>query len=246
MKVIEERYSVLKNDYDVIQNKYTALTHTSTKVITENNILKTRISELNDTVSRLTRECRESQQLYEENLDNYNTLKADFNKKVTECDALQLDLTLASKRIIDFKEENIALKKDLNNGEIMRRKLHNIIQDLKGTIRVFCRVRPTVKSEEECLQCAINFIDEKTIEVRKSRESISAISGKPTDIKAEFTVDKIFGPSNSQQEIFEEVAQLVQSALDGYDICVFAYGQTGSGKTYTMQGDESPEKKGKF
>ena len=29
-----------------------------------------------------------------------------------------------------------------------------------------------------------------------------------------------------------------QSALDGYNVCIFAYGQTGSGKTYTMQGPE--------
>lgn len=46
-------------------------------------------------------------------------------------------------------------------------------------------------------------------------------------VKHEFSFDHVFPPNSSQEDIFDLVSPLIQSALDGYNVCIFAYGQTG-------------------
>ncbi|OAD60380.1 Kinesin-like protein KIF16B [Eufriesea mexicana] len=47
----------------------------------------------------------------------------------------------------------------------------------------------------------------------------------------------------SQEEVFYDLGtDVIESAFEGYNACVFAYGQTGSGKTFTMMG--TPEAQG--
>lgn len=44
----------------------------------------------------------------------------------------------------------------------------------------------------------------------------------------------------SQEHIFNDLGeQIINSAFQGYNCCIFAYGQTGSGKTYTMMGTKN-------
>ena len=57
-----------------------------------------------------------------------------------------------------------------------------------------------------------------------------------------YSYDSCFGENVEQEEIFEDTKMLMQSAIDGVNVCLFAYGQTGSGKTYTIQG--TPENPG--
>ncbi|EOY12618.1 Kinesin 3 isoform 4 [Theobroma cacao] len=127
----------------------------------------------------------------------------------------------------------------LTEGEKLRKKLHNTILELKGNIRVFCRVRPQLPDD-----CSSN--QGKVVSYPTSMEYLGrGIDMTQNGQKHSFTFDKVFMPDASQEEVFVEISQLVQSALDGYKVCIFAYGQTGSGKTYTMMGRPGqPEEKG--
>lgn len=125
-------------------------------------------------------------------------------------------------------------KQKLIKEETERRVLFNKYQELKGNIRVMCRVRP-VLDESEGSPAQLQYPDEKTsaqIDVVGPEEKSSL--GQITRKTLPFEFDRVFDPSVANEEVFGEISQLVQSALDGYNVCIFCYGQTGSGKTYTM------------
>lgn len=125
-------------------------------------------------------------------------------------------------------------RQKLIKEETERRALFNKYQELKGNIRVMCRVRPVLE-ESEGTAAELEFPDDKTsaqIYV-KGPEERNAL-GKTSSKTYPFEFDRVFTPQIHNEEVFDEIAQLVQSALDGYNVCIFCYGQTGSGKTYTM------------
>ncbi|KAF2634620.1 kinesin-domain-containing protein [Massarina eburnea CBS 473.64] len=196
-------------------------------------------------------------------LDRERTLKNGLQAQLTESTTLALTLEAANKAMkekIHFLEsdsqaqssafndlharmqeaiEVAALANEkLRQEEMLRRKLHNQVQELKGNIRVMCRVRPTHASETEPANIAFPDADTDSKEVAVQGPGRTSALGTTSAQTYSYGFDRVFAPSSQNAEVFDEISQLVQSALDGYNVCIFCYGQTGSGKTFTMSSDD--------
>ncbi|KAE8010635.1 hypothetical protein FH972_006990 [Carpinus fangiana] len=130
------------------------------------------------------------------------------------------------------------MESKLRDLEEREKKIYKNIMELKGTIRVFCRVRPLLLVDGVGTEGTI--ISYPTSMEARHRGIDLVQSGQ----KHSFTFDRVFDDKALQKDVFEEISDLVRNALDGHKVCIFAYGQTGSGKTYTMMGGPKPEDKG--
>ena len=129
-----------------------------------------------------------------------------------------------------------------------RKRLHESLQILKGNVRVRCRIRPLEASEEgPVVYLAGSYFGdrENVLVTREATLPIGAPGYRGKHLGAgrqgsrgeqSFRFDNVFGPEATNAEVYGDVAELVVSALEGYNVCIFAYGQTGSGKTHSIIG----------
>uniref|UniRef100_A0A061S3R0 Kinesin family member C2/C3 n=1 Tax=Tetraselmis sp. GSL018 TaxID=582737 RepID=A0A061S3R0_9CHLO len=142
---------------------------------------------------------------------------------------LRLELLDAKERLDSLADLEEAYKKVCDEN----RNLYNTVQDLRGAIRVYCRVRPSGKTGDDSASCLDICDGEIACYNQKGHRKL-------------FQFDKVFGEASTQDDVYGETAPLIRSVLDGYNVCIFAYGQTGSGKTHTMSGTNvvAPEGRG--
>jgi kinesin family protein C2/C3 len=126
-----------------------------------------------------------------------------------------------------MKEELKSLEKKCNAQRDYNNQLLSKMLSLQGNIQVFCRIRPT----------SINEIQNgaKTVVESLSETELGCYDSRTNQWKS-FSFDRVWGPDQSQQSIFQDVEPIALSVVDGFNACIFAYGQTGSGKTFTMEG----------
>eukprot|EP00873_Tetraselmis_striata_P004861 jgi/Tetstr1/425125/TSEL_015587.t1 len=153
-------------------------------------------------------------------LDDLREMKEDIERKEKQQAVL---IEAQAKRL----EELEVLYKD---EQVLRKRYFNMMEDMKGKIRVYARVRPMLDFESKAGQKPeLQIPDALTLAHPWKEEK------KPR----EYSFDSVFEPTASQEDVFEDTKYLVQSAIDGYNVCIFAYGQTGSGKTFTIYGNEA-------
>ncbi|KAL2102016.1 hypothetical protein ACEWY4_003777 [Coilia grayii] len=135
--------------------------------------------------------------------------------------------------ISEMSEANKDLLEKYRKEVALRRKYHEQLVELKGNIRVLCRVKPVLKEDQH--------EEGQAVVVTTDPHNESALMVMNKGKGRTFELDKVFHPQATQEEVFQEIEPLVTSCIDGYHVCIFAYGQTGSGKTYTMEGNsENP------
>lgn len=234
-KVLEQKNRELSQTVSDLENVVSDKENTITEC---ENLLKEMESQLaayKHDVSRY-KELVYSNQL--SSADQQNQLQDELRDARSQILVLKDELRTTNRHVV---ETRVCLIKE----ESLRRKLHNQVQDMKGNLRVYCRVRPLLASEEASLESQnpsghsalidLEFPDSDADgqQLCLKTHKLSATNRPITDTHS-FEFDKVFGPKDTTGTVFKDVSELIQSAVDGYNVCIFAYGQTGSGKTYTM------------
>jgi len=147
----------------------------------------------------------------------------------------KVDEVIESGDIGLMREELKTLDKKCNAQRDYNNQLLSKMLSLQGNIQVFCRMRPmSIKEVQKGCKTVVESLSETELGCFDAR----------TNKWKSFAFDRVWGPDQSQQGIFQDVEPIALSVVDGFNACIFAYGQTGSGKTYTMEGAEENNQRG--
>lgn len=226
-KKLAEAIANAEQERLAISQKVEALTRELTKKKDEEAKSRTKLAQMQEVQQKFDRKIAPLRKAVAKLKEDQRNVKEEARGKTAKGfnDAIQK----LSDGITTVDERKKQVEAKFLAGMEDRKRLHNLVLDLKGNIRVFVRVRP-INSKEQTHEpkgeATVDYKDDQGIGIYDSSHSR----------RKWFEFDQVFTPTARQVVVFEEASPLATSVLDGYKVCIFAYGQTGSGKTHTMGG----------
>lgn len=149
------------------------------------------------------------------------------------------------------------LRSKLAMESARRRKLLDELQDLRGAVRVYCRLKEPSKPAEadedppivdmvsnEVLMVHRNLSTTYQKQQQKALSNKNGVSTKPSpSTPLCFEFDGILASDMGQQDVYAEFEAICASVVEGFRICIMSYGQANAGKTHTMLGDVAVDQK---
>lgn len=218
-----------ENDYKArVEQLENALRHSNT------------LAEVPANVEELERHLTHMEQTLEEKEKQLSALERYVTAKEEECAVGQLDLETARQENARLRSElddsvqrqcdihrdqleqigrdlqltleaNKRLVEDINRERVLRKKYFNTIEDLKGKIRVYCRLRPLTSAEKRVQQSVADVVDPYTLVIHTPKGD------------REFHFDRVFLPDDTQDTVFEDThVRMIRISF------LFAYFRTNS------------------
>lgn len=224
LEILKLRIKELENELEVEAAHKTSLEKLKTQHKNELSRRKEELNIVNSELVTLRDQLREAKMARMEAVvarDDAVNESSLAQEKARAAQTKLQEMTDFVNKATKLKESNERLHVSLQDETEKRKKLHNTLEDLKGRIRVYVRVRPLSESEMKAnYQVVMTKEDDRTCVMASDAATAS-------DVR-DWEFDKIFSGSaddgNTQEAIFKDTSLLITSAIDGFNVsnpCMF-------------------------